>query len=59
MVIFARRCSLHTRASVVWILLEAGYQFAVGVDQRLFGFDFGDDICWVARVGGESSGRSE
>jgi len=32
------------RARVDWILLlEAGDQFAVGGDQGLLGFDFGDD----------------
>jgi len=27
----------------LYLLLEAGDQFAVGGDQRLLGFDFGDD----------------
>ena len=35
--------SPQTRARVAWILLEAGDQLVVGVDQRLLGFDLGDD----------------
>jgi|GEM_PF-5885595 len=45
MVIFARQAFTppHAGQRGPDFLLEAGDQFAVGVDQRLLGFDFGDD----------------